>query len=548
MEETGEIQPANALGLERIRVEDFAPPPPAKDEEAPPPEFDKQFFLTVNLAGSKYLLAGREWDDLTQELSALSEEETLERRTVPERLFRILSELFHPLLQVENADVARKAVTFKLRAGGFVPEEVAQDPAAEHLRVQIRPGTILIAFFRYHNKDGTVREVQFLPWTYLVVDRITRGRVEASLVTGIRTPLGAKTSKRVHSLAVARRVRFPSTTLQLVLRKNPREKLAGHYITATAEKYPDKDKETKEKDKKSPELFKLMTDREGRLEIPVDPEHDILWLRVHSGNALLALVPFAPGLVPEIVLDLPDDSIRLAVEGDITQVKARLIDTVARRAALMIRARKYAEQKDWKKVDEEMQKLDELPSIGEFREQIAAIRVPALEAARQQKSLLTQRKVREICETATGLIEKYLSEERINMLKDDIRESRKRRRIKMKRTLTPNPKSETNPNVRNANVKKQGLCGDDMSFGVGVGRVPPIEPQVIFLEMKFRFGLMFIQLLRGFSANCRGGGHSLQSRPLARQKVLDIRSQSDTLDGANAVFHAAGMIRGKTSG
>ncbi len=420
VEETSEIRPAGPLGLERIRVEDFAPPEPPEDEEAPPPEFDKQFFLTVNRAGSKYLLAGREWDDLTQELSEISEEETLERRTVAERLFRILSESFHPLLEVENADVARKVVSLKLRAGGFVPEEAVKDRTAEDLRVQIRPGEILIAFFRYHNKNGTVREVQFLPWTYLVVDRITRGRVETSLVTGIRTPLGAKTSKRVHSLAVARRVRFPSTTLELVLRKNPGKKLAGHYITATAEKYPDK-----EKDKKSTELFKLMTDREGRLEIPVQPELGVLWLRVHSGNALLALVPFAPGLVPEIVLDLPDDSIRLAVEGDITQVKARLIDTVARRAALMIRARKYAEQQDWKKVDEEMQKLDELPSIAEFREQIASIRVPALEAARQQRSLLTQRKVREICETATGLIEKYLSEERINMLKEDIRERRK---------------------------------------------------------------------------------------------------------------------------
>ncbi len=428
VEETAEVRPAEPLGLERLQAEDFAPPALAEDEEAPPPEFDKQFFLTVDRSGSKYLLAGREWDDLTQELSAISEEETLERRAVPERLFRLLSELFHPLLEVENADVARRIVSLRLRAGGFVPGNVARDPSAEDLRVQIRPGTILIAFFRYHNKNGTVREVQFLPWTYLVVESIARGRVEASLVTGIRTPFGAKMSKRVQSLAVARKVRFPSTSLQLILRKNPRKKLAGHYVTATAEKYPeadkDKDKAKDQKKQESSELFKRMTDREGRLEIPVDPEHNILWLRVHSGNALLALVPFAPGLVPEIVLDLPDDSIRLAVEGDIIQVKARLIDTVARRAALMIRARKYAEQKDWKKVDEEMQKLDELPSIEEFREQIASIRVPALDAARQQRSLLTQRKVREICENATGLVEKYLSEERINMLKEDIRERR----------------------------------------------------------------------------------------------------------------------------
>jgi hypothetical protein len=420
VEETSEIAPANPLGLERIQVEDFAPPQKAEDEPSTPPEFDKQVFLTVSLAGSKYELAGREWDELTQELGPVSTADSLERRTVPEELFRLLSELFQPLLVVEEADVARNVIALKLRAGGFVPEEAAQDPKAETLRVQIRAGTILMAFFRYHDKDGSLRQVQMLPWTYLVVDNVVRGRVQATLVTGIRTPLGAKTSKRVHSLAVARRVRFPSTTLQIELRNNPRKKLAGHDISATVEKYPDEEHKT-------PELFKLTTNRLGRLDIPVLPEHDIVWLRIHSGAALLALVPFAPGLVPELILDLPDDSIRLAVEGDLTQIRARLVDTVARRAALMIRARKAAAEKDWKTVDEEMAKLDQLPSLGEFRQQISDILVKSTTQASQQKSRLTERKVRELCDAATRLVEKYLSEERINQLKEELRESRANR-------------------------------------------------------------------------------------------------------------------------
>jgi hypothetical protein len=339
---------------------------------------------------------------------------------VPEELFRLLSELFQPLLVVEEADVARNVIALKLRAGGFVPEEAAQDPKAETLRVQIRAGTILMAFFRYHDKDGSLRQVQMLPWTYLVVDNVVRGRVQATLVTGIRTPLGAKTSKRVHSLAVARQVRFPSTTLQIELRNNPRKKLAGHDISATVKKYPDEEHKT-------PELFKLTTNRLGRLDIPVLPEHDIVWLRIHSGAALLALVPFAPGLVPELILDLPDDSIRLAVEGDLTQIRARLVDTVARRAALMVRARKAAAEKDWKTVDEEMAKLDQLPSLGEFRQQISDILVKSTTQASQQKSRLTERKVRELCDAATRLVEKYLSEERINQLKEELRESRANR-------------------------------------------------------------------------------------------------------------------------
>jgi hypothetical protein len=321
-------------------------------------------------------------------------------------------------LTINEVDLPNHAVSLRLRAGGYVPVEVADDPQAETLRTQIRQGSILTAFFRYHNTDGSVREVQFLPWTYLVVDSVVRGRVQATLVTGIRPPLGARTSKRVQSLAVARKVRFSSTTLQIELRNNPRKKLAGHYISATAEKYP-------AEENKTPELFKLTTNRLGQLDIPALSEHEIVWLRIHSGDALLALVPFAPGFASKTVLDLPDDSIRLAVEGDLTQIRARLVDTVARRASLMIRARKAAGEKNWKKVDEEMAKLDALPSLGEFRQQISDIRVKASNDARAQNSRLTERKVREQCDAAANLVEKYLSEERMNLLKEEIQESRR---------------------------------------------------------------------------------------------------------------------------
>lgn len=419
VEETTKIVPANSLGLKNLSAEKFRSltENPQNDEPVSPPKFDKQFLLTVNGNGSQYEVAGREWDEQTQELSDISQAVTYERRAVAEELFRRVSDLFHPLLAVEDVDIARNFLMLKLKAGAYVPLDVAADPDAEKLRVQIRKGTLLIAFFRYHNKNGSVRQVQFLPWTYLVVDSVERGRVTANLVTGIRTPLGAKTSKRVHSLAVAREVEYPATTLQIQLRKNPDKKLAGHYITATVEKYPDEENP-------APELFKRITDRLGRLEIPVIAEHDILWLRIHSGDTLLALVPFAPGLEPKIVLDLPDDSIRLAVEGDLTQVRADLIDTVARRAALMIRARKAIAKKDWKAVDEEMANLDNLPSLAEFRQRINNVRIAAARDAEQQQSRLTKRRVDQMCDEAITLVEKYLSEDRINLLKQEIRDSR----------------------------------------------------------------------------------------------------------------------------
>ena len=42
-----------------------------------------------------------------------------------------------------------------------------------------------------------------------------------------------------------------------------------------------------------------------------------VWLYVYSGKALLARVPYAPGLRPVETVELPDDSIRLRVEGEL---------------------------------------------------------------------------------------------------------------------------------------------------------------------------------------------------------------------------------------
>ncbi|MCA9069822.1 MAG: hypothetical protein KDA84_12905, partial [Planctomycetaceae bacterium] len=142
VEETNEIVPASSLGLETIPAEKFRSitKEPDDDEPVAPPKFDKQFLMTVNAAGSAFEVAGREWDEQTQELSDLSKSVTYESRAVAEELFRRISKLFHPLLAVEEVDLARNFLALKLKAGAFVPLEIAQDPNAEKLRVQIRKG------------------------------------------------------------------------------------------------------------------------------------------------------------------------------------------------------------------------------------------------------------------------------------------------------------------------------------------------------------------------------------------------------------------------
>ena len=46
--------------------------------------------------------------------------------------------------------------------------------------------------------------------------------------------------------------------------------------------------------------------RNGEIQIAVDPENPTFWLYVYSGSALLARVPYAPGLIPYDVMKLPE--------------------------------------------------------------------------------------------------------------------------------------------------------------------------------------------------------------------------------------------------
>ena len=59
---------------------------------------------------------------------------------------------------------------------------------------------------------------------------------------------------------------------------------------------------------------------------------------------------------------LPDDSLRLQVEGQLQQVQSDLVSFVATRTALMAIARVSAKKQDWANVDERTRQLDALPT------------------------------------------------------------------------------------------------------------------------------------------------------------------------------------------
>lgn len=410
LKSVNDIKPANSLGLSRLTEVSLKEVPPGDN----PP--DKRFFLTVSIEGLHYHVATREWDELSQKLSPIESASTLKRRAIGNSALKVITRSFHPLYDIVGADLDTDNIMLVLRAGALTPPGTANDPHADLLRVQARPGDVLIPFFKYYNRDGSFRQNQTFSWTYVQIDSIEKGRVVGRRVSAFRVPLGAQRSRRVKQHAITMNAHFDATQLQLQLRRNQQRKLGAHFVTVA-----------RDKSLKDPEVIlgQSYTDRQGFTPLQTRADQRIVWLHVRSGNSLLARVPYAPGGSYSESLDLPDDSMRLGVEGDVAQLKGELVDTVAKRAATMIRAKSMAKLKRWGQVDILLKKLDALPQKQDFLNDIKAIREPALVAAANEKNRAAGRKIQQLCSDVTDLVNTYMASEKLKEMRIEIEEMRK---------------------------------------------------------------------------------------------------------------------------
>ena len=142
---------------------------------------------------------------------------------------------------------------------------------------------------------------------------------------------------------------------------------------------------------------RLLSDRNGDIEIEVDPQNPTFWLYVYSGSVLLARVPYAPGLIPRDTMKLPDDSVRLGVEGELYLLRDQLVDMVAQKAVHMSIAKKSAAEGNVSGLEAAITQLDALPGQKRFEELLNKIKTDALTKADQQKNTGARRKVEKLC-------------------------------------------------------------------------------------------------------------------------------------------------------
>jgi hypothetical protein len=377
-------------------------------KDAFPAEAHKVFLLSVQSAGSGYRVAGREWDVITRQLGEIMFQSVAERSEIPEALLAVVHDVFRPIAAVETSKSG--TVTFRARGGEFPPPDESWLP--------LQKGRTFEVYYCFLNKEREIERVQQVPFTYLVVGEETgRGIAVGSVTSGLRAPLTAR--RRIQPLALGITRRRPETRLTLITRPPARKPLAGVEVEISlvpmlpedaarkaAENGAKKDgagkDQNKEKAKDEPKpapqpakLPRLVADRSGvvTLNASASPNGEPVWLFVKSGQALLARVPIVLGAQSAEVLELPDDTLRLEIEGSIATLQAELVDAVARRAVLMAQAKAQAKAGQWEAMGEILKQLDDMPRAGAFAININAIRQPALKAARARRDRTTEERI-----------------------------------------------------------------------------------------------------------------------------------------------------------
>ena len=384
---------------------------------------DKLYPVSVELNGSTYSVASREWDRASELITPVRRRETIDRRAVATEISRLLSELFRPLVQIEAAD----PVSARIRTMGS--EYVSADPGFS----QVDKGTMFIPLFRYLDRNRVVQRIQFLPWTYLTAEELERHRANCRVDTGVKTPLGAFRRRRMELRALRINPELDQSTLTLVPRRNHSKPLVGYLVAVYNDPPPpppEKGEENKEEaegekaeeEREKPDVYR--SNRLGQVTIPVDPEDALQWVFIRSGTALLAKFPMVAGTDANLIVECPDDTIRLDVEGQIALLQSRLVDTIAKREMVKAMIRNRMKKDEWEKVEESVDELKSLPGFDDFKKMVTSIQYPAEKRAQARKDRISESRIKKLGSEVLKIASIHLDQKKIDDLVEEVLEQR----------------------------------------------------------------------------------------------------------------------------
>jgi hypothetical protein len=404
------------------------------------PETAAEKVILISIAGDLGLfeISSREFDTRVQELSPLLTQQTHDVQSVSNLACRMARDCFRPVLLLSGPTVDGKSLEFHLQAGAFVPP----DPSA----AQMVEGDVLRTFMRQLDRrnPGKIKFRQKLDLCYIRVtsfnrvlstaigtedkdvsiegavpsaesEFIDRGHVQGVLIAHGPVPFGGK-GRNLQQIGLRQRPAAAKSRVRMVLKARPDRPLICYRV--------DRVSKVLQTDTSDIPNVRLLTDRNGEVEIAVDPENPTYWLYVYSGSMLLARVPYAPGLIPQDLMLLPDDSIRLAVEGELYLLRDELVDMVAQKAVYVSIAKKAAAAGDKAGVEAALANLDDLPGQQHFELELNRIRAPAVQKADAQKNASGKRRVESLCTKMGESLAAFFSTEKKIREAEELRQLR----------------------------------------------------------------------------------------------------------------------------
>ena len=360
-------------------------------------EADKLILASVRVTDGGFQVEARDYDLHARTTGSPIVRQVAQRELLPDEVFQAVLTAFAPLARIEKVD--DKVVTLRLRAASLPPTDPSIMPAA--------PGDVFRAVRRFNDREGKLKKLMPIDWTFLVVEQVNAADVTCQLHTGLRSPLTGRSRGRDERLAILVRPTGGSTELELhsrMLGGDPKtvRAMAGYAIYA----HPAGSPET---------VLVGRTDGDGRLAIPA-AANPLRILLVKHGGEPLARLPIMPGLEPRTLAEIPDDDQRLLAEGIITGIQERLVDFIARRQVALTQARARLEDN---KPAEAKTMLDELRSLPRQEDWINEIRIQKQRAVADDKRM--QKKIDKLFDDTEQAVIRFLSPADIEKLESEVK-------------------------------------------------------------------------------------------------------------------------------
>ncbi len=376
---------------------------------------EKTFLIAIEYQSGQFPFHVVEYDHLLESQSDVYTHTSSDLRFLGQDLAIAIESTFRPLVKITASE--KDQFTALMKTGEYIDSQ-SQLP-------RFTPGDLLTPINIYYDRKGVILKREPVPWTYLQVNSRDRAVVTGQIISAYSNVIGGS-RRRIETYAVRQKANHPATTISFVRRDSIKSPLSGYLVKSTVHPHYQSVTADNSSPLPAPEILSEdYTNRQGKLTIPRNSKSPIQMVNVISGESILVRVPMLIGASPAWDLPVPNDLIRLAVEGQLQVLETELTDLVAHRAVLMATARKLAKSGKFDEVDKILLEMKNFPTARALKVELTAIRVNAVNKATEQRNRAAANKVESLCSKATELVEKYLGENVYQAFEDEIEEIKK---------------------------------------------------------------------------------------------------------------------------